>query len=310
MVPGMKWSLASQNPVLRVDPRSPWIDEAVYDCCALRQTDGTLWLYYSTRGTSPPSIALARDAAGTGNQWQPLAGAPLVQPTPQESRPCIGVTRPSVVRLPGGGYRLWYSTADSDHTAWIGTAASPDGLHWTKHGAPVLEAQLPWEKQAVQCPNCIYDAESLLYKLWYSAGDVYEPDAVGYATSPDGVRWQRASGNPVFTPTTGWEDYKVGSFQVIRLGDWYYAFYNAFQRTPFRSQVGMARSRDGIGGWERHPLNPILRPGAPGHWDAAMVYKPAALWDARRGRWDVWFNASSVLNQAEQIGHAWSTGVW
>jgi hypothetical protein len=41
-----------------------------------------------------------------------------------------------------------------------------------------------------------------------------------------------------------------------------------------------------------------------------MVYKPAPLWDEQHRRWDVWFNASMMLNSNERIGHAWSDGVW
>jgi len=32
------------------------------------------------------------------------------------------------------------------------------------------------------------------------------------------------------------------------------------------AQIGIARSRDGITGWERHPYNPVLAP-AENEWD-------------------------------------------
>ncbi|MFI5273572.1 MAG: hypothetical protein ACHQ4H_11120, partial [Ktedonobacterales bacterium] len=149
-----------------------------------------------------------------------------------------------------------------------------------------------------------------LFQMWYCGGAIYEPDAVGFATSPDGVTWTRHPANPIFKPTSGWEGFKVGSFQVQRVGAEYYAFYNAFQNDPFVSQVGMARSADGITNWEHHPANPLLAPGAAGTWDAAMIYKPTVLWDPTKRRWDVWFNASEVLNANERIGHAWSDRLW
>jgi hypothetical protein len=40
-----------------------------------------------------------------------------------------------------------------------------------------------------------------LYRTWYSGGGQYETDAVGYATSPDGLRRTRHPNNPVFAPT-------------------------------------------------------------------------------------------------------------
>ena len=43
-------------------------------------------------------------------------------------------------------------------------------------------------------------------------------------------------------------------------------FYIGF-RDRDHAQIGLARSKDGITGWERHPANPIIRPGV-GKWDA------------------------------------------
>ena len=48
--------------------------------------------------------------------------------------------------------------------------------------------------------------------------------------------------------------------QVIKQGDWYFMFYIGF-RDMDHAQIGLARSKDGITGWERHPANPIIRPG-------------------------------------------------
>jgi predicted GH43/DUF377 family glycosyl hydrolase len=274
--------------------------------------DGSLAMWYSTRGSLPSSIGLALDPTGIGDAWTRIGSDPVLTPDPSGAFPAGGISRPSVLATPEG-WRMWYSTTGDlgpDGVASIGTATSPDTIHWQAHERPVLSPSEPWEMQALQCPNVLYDASSSLFRLWYSGGDLYEPDAIGYATSTDGVNWTRHRDNPIVSPSTGWEDYKLGSFQVRRVGDWHYAFYNAFQRDPFTSRIGMARSRDGVTDWEKHPDNPILAPGEPCSWNGAMVYKPTALWDDRRQRWDLWFNASMDLNGHERIGHAWSTSVW
>jgi hypothetical protein len=59
----------------------------------------------------------------------------------------------------------------------------------------------------------------------------------------------------------------------------------------------MARSRDGITGWQRHPANPIIRPGQ-GEWDHDACYKPFAIRDG--GRWRLWYNGRQ--GNLEQIG--------
>ena len=50
------------------------------------------------------------------------------------------------------------------------------------------------------CPNVIWDESARLFRMWYSGGDQYEPDAIGYAFSTDGLHWTKHPGNPVFQP--------------------------------------------------------------------------------------------------------------
>lgn len=48
---------------------------------------------------------------------------------------------------------------------------------------------------------------------------------------------------------------------------------------------------------ERHPQNPIIRPGE-GRWDADACYKPFAVWDG--SQWLLWYNGRK--GSLEQIG--------
>jgi beta-xylosidase len=94
----------------------------------------------------------------------------------------------------------------------------------------------------------------------------------------------------------------VTACQVVRRGDWYYMFYIGF-RDVDHAQIGVARSRDGVTGWERHPDNPIVRP-TPGGWDQDAVYKPSVLFDGQR--WLMWYNGRR--GGTEQIGLAVHVG--
>src|SRR5262249_9797399 len=125
-----------------------------------------------------------------------------------------------------------------------------------------------------------------------------------YATSTDGLSWTRHPDNPIFRADSArqWERHKVTACQVVRHGDWYEMFYIGF-RDVDHAQIGLARSRDGISGWKRHPANPIIRPGA-GKWDADATYKPFAL--HLDGRWLLWYNGRRGGN--EQIGMATHEG--
>jgi predicted GH43/DUF377 family glycosyl hydrolase len=209
------------------------------------------------------------------------------------------VNRPVIVKH-GGTYRMWY-TGQARGKSWIGYATSQDGKTWDRAGnRPVLSPDQAWERVAVMCPHVLYDADQRLYRMWYSGGEQYEPNAIGYATSPDGVKWVKHASNPIFSPDLkkAWERDRVTACQVVRQGDGYVMFYIGF-RDKDHAQIGLARSKDGVTGWERHPANPVIRPG-PGRWDADAVYKPYAIFDGRR--WLLWYNGRR--GGMEQIGVA------
>jgi hypothetical protein len=42
---------------------------------------------------------------------------------------------------------------------------------------------------AIVCPHALYDEQDRRYRKWYSGGEQYEPNAIGYATSQDGLHW-------------------------------------------------------------------------------------------------------------------------
>jgi predicted GH43/DUF377 family glycosyl hydrolase len=138
------------------------------------------------------------------------------------------------------------------------------------------------------CPHTLWDEDTKLFRLWYSGGDQYEPNAIGYATSPDGLHWTRYGSGPVFSPNPAnvWEQERVTAAQVFRRGQWYYIAYIGF-RDIDHAQIGLARSKDGVTGWERHPANPIIRPGQD-EFDQDACYKPYALFDG--SKWMLWYN--------------------
>jgi len=211
------------------------------------------------------------------------------------------VNRPIVVKR-SDGYHMWYTGQARGHS-WVGYATSVEGKTWKRSSRkPVLSADAPWEKVAVMCPHIIWDGEAKLYRMWYSGGDQYEPDAIGYATSPDGRQWTKLTQNPIFRadPKHAWEQYKVTACQVLWRDGWYYMFYIGF-RDVDHAQIGLARSRDGITDWQRLPGNPIIRTGeSPAEWDYDACYKPFAILDANR--WLLWYNGRRA--SFEQIGMA------
>ncbi len=223
------------------------------------------------------------------------------------------INRPYVLKK-DGTYHMWYTgqikPGARDGHSWIGYATSPDGVIWKRMSdKPVLTFDQPWEKHiAVMCPSVLWDEQAKLFRIWYSGGEQNEPNAIGYATSPDGLNWKKYDGNPVFGPEAKnpWEKHKVAGVQVEKRGDWYVMFYIGYQTEP-SARICLARSKDGITNWQRHPGNPIVFPGKD-KWDHDACYKPYAIFDGTK--WLLWYNGRHgsleqigvVLHEGEDLG--------
>ena len=283
------WVKYAGNPVLGGDLGT------CFDVSVLKETE-VYRMWFSWR----PKKSIALVESKDGMEWS----KPLIVLGPNEKTDWEkDLNRPVVIKH-GGRYHMWY-TGQARGRSWIGYATSQDGQTWQRVSArPVLAADKPWEKVAVMCPHVSYDSEAKLFRMWYSGGEQYEPNAIGYATSLDGIQWVKCESNPVFKPdpNNAWERDRVTGCQVIRLRDWYVVFYIGF-RDERRAQIGIARSRDGITGWARHAANPIIRPGK-GSWDHDAVYKPYAIFDGRQ--WLLWYNGRK--GGLEQIGLALHPG--
>jgi len=279
------WVKYEKSPVLGGDLGT------VFDVSVLDKTDGSYKMYCSWR----PKKSIALSESLNGLDWS----TPVICLAGRDSSSWEkDVNRPAVLYR-DGQYHMWY-TGQADEHSWIGYATSADGKTWNRQGAgPVISAELPWEKVAVMCPHVLYDEQAELYKMWYSGGEQYEPDAIGYATSADCIHWTKFAGNPVFAnnPSSEWEQAKVTACQVFKRQNDYLMFYIGFKNIDY-AQIGMARSKDGISGWERFRDNPIIKPG--NGWDSSAVYKPFVIRDDHR--WLLFYNGRK--NDHEQIGIA------
>jgi len=281
------WRKYDQNPVLGGNLGT------CFDMSVLKEGD-VYRMWFSWR----PKKSLALVESADGIHWsEPIIVLGANNETDWEA----DINRPVVVKR-SDGYHMWYTGQARGHS-WIGYATSADGKTWRRMSKkPVLPADAPWEKVAVMCPHVIWDQEAKLYRMWYSGGEQVEPDAIGYATSPDGLKWTKLAANPIFRAdrSNPWEQHKVTACQVIRRGEWYDMFYIGF-RDIDHAQIGLARSGDGITNWQRLPANPIIRAGErQTEWDYDACYKPFAILDGNR--WLLWYNGRRA--SFEQIGLA------
>lgn len=205
------------------------------------------------------------------------------------------VNRNCVLKI-DGKYKMWY-TGQARGYSYIGYAESDDGIHFKKIcDNPIMIPTNPWEKESVMNPCVIY--EDGIYKMWYAAGETYEPNALGYAESNDGIDWTKSKINPIFTADTEniYEQDRVGGCQVIKTDDMgYLMFYIGYENID-KAQICVAHSPNGITEWEKFIKNPIVTP-SPDEWDGDACYKPSVIWNEDKKQWMLWYNGRKGINE-------------
>lgn len=78
-------------------------------------------------------------------------------------------------------WHLWY-TGQAGGASKIGYATSRDGVHFERVSRePVLVPERDWENCSVMNPYVRWDDARSLWRMWYAAGETYEPNVIGYA---------------------------------------------------------------------------------------------------------------------------------
>ena len=290
------WKKYDQNPVLGGNLGT------CFDISVIKQAD-LYKMFFSWR----PKKCVAVCESLNGLQWsEPRI---CIDPRSTEQGWEDDINRPTVI-VRDGVYHMWYTgqflPGEAGGTSHIFYARSLNGFDFERvQETPVLYPWEEWEKNAVMNPDAMWDEDAREYKMWYCGGEQYEPNAIGYASSPDGIHWTKHRDNPVFQADadSAWERHKVAGCNVRIIDGQYVLFYIGYHNENY-AQIGIARSPDGIRDWQRHPKNPVIAPD-PGGWDADACYKPCVLFDGEK--WLMWYNGRNSF--FEQIGVAFHDGI-
>lgn len=205
------------------------------------------------------------------------------------------INRNCVLKI-DGKYKMWY-TGQARGYSFIGYAESDDGITFKRvMDEPVMIAEYNWEKESVMNPCVLY--EDGIYKMWYAAGETYEPNVLAYAESDDGINWRKAKNNPIYVADKDnvYEQNRVGGCQVMKTEDMgYLMFYIGYENID-KAQICVARSANGKTMWERLGANPIVAPDE-GAWDGDACYKPSFLWNEENDMWMLWYNGRNGTDE-------------
>ncbi|MBT4991946.1 MAG: T9SS type A sorting domain-containing protein, partial [Candidatus Marinimicrobia bacterium] len=139
-----------------------------------------------------------------------------------------------------------------------------------------------------------------VFHAWYT-GESSGVYAIGYATSTDGIVWDKLA-DPVFeSSASGWDSRMYYASSVVWNGEQYQMWYCAKENTE-PARIGRAYSSDGINWIRASTGSPDIGYGEPGSWNAAASFYPAVLLD--QGRYKVWFNGVPSVDSTFRIGYA------
>lgn len=270
------WVKSAGNPVLSPTPGGWDSDFAVQPRVLYDGADYRMWYVGGRQG----AIAIGYAESSDGMAWTKHT-TPVLTLGPQGSWDSSEVGLGSVY-WNGTRFLMWYrGVSPRFESGAIGLAISVDGVSWTKYsGNPVLRPG-PVDQRFMTTPNVVKTSD--LFSMWYAARATDDPPTsqiqrILYATSFDGVRWQKYIGVPLITleptPTPGaWDSGSVYSPTVFYDGTNYGMWYSALNETFLEPRIGFATTKDGTS-WKKFSSNPVLSPGPPGSWDSGGVENP------------------------------------
>lgn len=134
------------------------------------------------------------------------------------------------VLVEGNIWKMWYTSLlkwgkgspEHKHYYVIKYAESKDGIHWTRNNIICINFKNQNE-YAIGKP-CVLKIKDR-YHMWYSyRGEQYR---IGYATSSDGIKWERKDENVgIDVSKDGWDSKSICYAHVLQYKDYLYMFYN------------------------------------------------------------------------------------
>ncbi|MBK8023195.1 MAG: hypothetical protein IPK19_17655 [Chloroflexi bacterium] len=135
------------------------------------------------------------------------------------------------------------------------------------------------ESGTIFAPQVI-EVEGVLYMFYSGSCErTGKPAAIGYATSTDGVQWEKAAENPILAPDGDGYDARCVSIGVPMYEDGQWILYYAANSTPCNGpgkSIGRATAPSPDGPWVRE-ADAVLTAGDSSAWDNGFLMPHAVF---------------------------------
>lgn len=249
------------------------------------------YMYVSTRENNSISLSKSDD----GIEWS----NPTIVFSPSNDSWDSVVNRANILFV-NGIYYMYY-TGQSGNQSSIGLAVSKDGEQFERvFDNPILVPNVEFENNNVMNPYVLYDDDKKVFRMYYAAGEMYEPDVIAYAESEDGINFIKKKDNPIVQKgfSGKYDSYKVGGCEVHKLSTNKYIMFYIGYTDINTARILYAVSEDGIT-FKTRDNNLVLEP-TKFYFDSSAVYKPTVVFEDNIIK--LWYNGRK--GDSESIGYA------
>jgi len=223
---GYSWLKSANNPVIVPDTSNTVIcEKGVHDPDVLWNSNlNKFQIWYvvncEPQSTGTPRYWVKYGESPDGINWS-IQQSPVLSPSLAWEQE--GISFPTVI-LDEPIYEMWYSGRDSGGSWKIGYATSPDGKNWTKHPQnPLISPTQTWEVSHIGGSDVIKENNS--YTMYYHGAPIWPPVNLIYATSSDGITWQKPNDNPIITINQ--TETKISTPDIVKDSFDYKIYYSA-----------------------------------------------------------------------------------
>jgi predicted GH43/DUF377 family glycosyl hydrolase len=230
---GHTWSVGDS---VVLSPGSPGaFDQYIHALAVVRYGD-SLAIYY-TASNDGVSLVIGRAVSADGKHWVKSPNRPVLTHGSAGSWESVGVGANSVM-FRNGVFEMSYGATDGSYVT-SGYAESHDGVVWSKYANnPVLPHGGPGSFDEKESAIMGLDwKDSLAYAI-YESIDANGRPSFSIATSPDAIHWTKYAGNPVYSPSGGWDSYGIGNGSLLWMNGMFKYWYTGYSGSTW--SIGLA----------------------------------------------------------------------